>query len=56
MKKSLFRPLITWGIWTGPPSVNPYWFHLNGLDFGVSGEGVRESANLLSRRNSKTDP
>ena len=24
------------GIWTGPPSVNPYWFHLNGLDFGVS--------------------
>ena len=36
MKNSLFRPSIRRGIRTGPPSVNPNWFHLKGLDFGVS--------------------
>src|SRR5258708_6623993 len=30
MKKRRFLPLNSLGMRTGPPSVKPYWFHLNG--------------------------
>ena len=57
MKKSLFRPSITLGITTGPLSVNPYWFHLKGLDVGVlPPNAYGRASSLLLRMNSHAVP
>src|SRR6266498_3444290 len=56
-KKSLSLPLKTFGIQTGPPSVKPYWFHLNGSFFGrllVKAYCLASRTSL--RRNSNRDP
>ncbi len=57
MKNSLSLPLKIFGIRTGPPSVPPYWFHLNGSLEGRSAENAYDVASSLSlRKNSKSAP
>src|SRR5712692_8324974 len=57
MKKSLSLPLKSFGNQIGPPSVKPYWFHLNGSLEGRNFENAYCVASILSlRKNSKSAP
>ena len=56
MKNRRSVPLKIFGSHTGPPSVNPYWFHLNGSLGRVPANAYCLASSLSFRRNSNNAP